>query len=315
MNNLYTMPAPGPDDAFDQLLQSSLNDAANPVIPQGLSARLLAALAQPAAGDVVLFSSSVRMQAPRSSASTWTAVAAHAAAILLIALTLKSHLQIAAPMVHPTLVNLTAPPPQPLAIKQEKMGGGGGQRDLSPVTQGHLPRLAQVQIVPPKAPPTIAPKLAMEPAVVVQPNLQLADNKMPDLGMPTSTLKGFSLGDGSGTGIGSGNGSGVGPGSGGNMGGGVLHIGGAVRAPILVSQVDPEFSEEARKAKFSGNVEVYLIVNEQGSPEHVRCVRDIGMGLCGKAIDAVRQYRFKPATQNGRAVKVDMYIEVNFQIF
>jgi periplasmic protein TonB len=184
------------------------------------------------------------------------------------------------------------------------------------VTKGHLPKFTQQeQIVPPKAPPTIAPKLAVEPTVVVQKDLKLADNKMPDLGMPNSTLVGSSMGNGNGTGIGSGNGAGIGPGSGGNTGGGVMHVGGSVRPPVLVSQVDPEFSEEARKAKFSGNVEVYLWVDEQGNPSHVKVVRGVGMGLDEKAIEAVRQYKFKPALQNGKPVKVDLYVDVNFQIF
>ena len=48
--------------------------------------------------------------------------------------------------------------------KAEQMGGGGGQHDLAPVTRGHLPKFSQEpQIVPPKAPPTIPPKLAVEP--------------------------------------------------------------------------------------------------------------------------------------------------------
>jgi protein TonB len=195
------------------------------------------------------------------------------------------------------------------------MGGGGGQHDLAPVTQGRLPKLAQTQIVPPKAPPTIPPKLAVDPTVVVQKDLKLANNMMPNLGAPNSTLKGFSMGNGNGTGIGSGNGAGIGPGSGGNMGGGFMHVGGSVLPPKVLYSVDPEFSEEARKAKFSGNVEVYLIVDASGNPSHVRVVRGVGMGLDEKAVDAVRQYKFKPAMQNGKPVAVDLYIDVNFQIF
>jgi protein TonB len=143
----------------------------------------------------------------------------------------------------------------------------------------------------------------------------MANNDMPNLGMPNSNLKGASLGNGTGTGIGSGNGAGIGPGSGGNTGGGVMHIGGTVKAPQLTFSVEPEFSEEARKAKFSGNVQVYLIVDEQGNPSHVKVVRGVGMGLDEKAVEAVRQYKFKPAMQNGKPVKVDLYVEVNFQIF
>jgi protein TonB len=150
---------------------------------------------------------------------------------------------------------------------------------------------------------------------VVQKDLKMADNKMPDLGMPNSKLTGASMGNGNGTGLGSGSGNGIGPGSGGNMGGGPMHIGGSVRPPELTYKVDPEFSEEARKAKFSGNVQVYLWIDEQGNPSHVKVIRGVGMGLDEKAVEAVRQYKFKPAMQNGKPVKVDLYIDVNFQIF
>ena len=195
------------------------------------------------------------------------------------------------------------------------MGGGGGQAGPTAVTKGHLPKFEAEQLLPPKAPPLNTPKLAVEPSVVVQDNLKMADNKMPDLGAPNSNLKGFSMGNGSGSGIGSGNGAGIGPGSGTNMGGGVMHIGGMVKAPAVLSSVDAEFSEEARKAKFSGNVLVGLWVDAQGNPSHVHVVRGVGMGLDEKAIAAVRQYKFKPATLNGKPVQVDLNIEVNFQIF
>lgn len=247
----------------------------------------------------------------------WTAVGLHAVVIALIAWLVSQHVHLAAPVpqVATIVAPVTLPPPPPVLPKMEKMGGGGGQHDLAPVTKGHLPKFAQEQIVPPKAPPTIPPKLAVEPTVVVQKDLKLADNKMPDLGMPSSSLIGSSMGNGSGTGIGSGHGAGIGPGSGGNTGGGVMHIGGSVRPPALIHQVDPEFSEEARKAKFSGNVEVYLWVDENGNPSHVKVVRGVGMGLDEKALEAVRQYKFRPAMQNGKPVKVDLYVEVNFQIY
>jgi protein TonB len=255
-----------------------------------------------------------RMAVQRSPTSTAIAVGAHVLVILLIALFIARQVHVAtAPKV--AVTTLIAPPPPPIAPKVEQIGGGGGQHDLAPVTQGRLPKLAQEQIVPPKAPPTIAPKLAIEPTVVVQKDLKMATNDMPNLGMPNSNLKGVSLGNGTGTGLGSGSGSGIGPGSGGNTGGGVFHIGGGVSKPVVLFSVEPEFSEEARKAKFSGNVEVYLWVDENGSPSHIRVVRGVGMGLDEKAIEAVRQYKFKPAMKDGKPVKVDLYIDVNFQIF
>ena len=239
----------------------------------------------------------------------------YALLILLIAFIIKNRVQLTTPTKTAFSQLEVPPPPPPLAPKLDKIGGGGGQKGPTPVTQGHLPKLVQEQIVPPKAPPLIEPKLAVEPSIVVQPNLKMADNKMPDLGAPNSNLHGASMGNGNGSGLGSGNGNSFGPGSGGNTGGGVMHIGGSVRPPSVLYSVEPEFSEEARKAKFSGNVQVYLWVDEEGRPSHVRVVRGVGMGLDEKAMEAVRQYKFKPALQNGKPVKVDLYIDVNFQIF
>jgi len=99
------------------------------------------------------------------------------------------------------------------------------------------------------------------------------------------------------------------------MGGGTYHIGGGVRAPIVLKEVDPEFSEEARKQKFSGNVLVGLIVDEQGNPVHVRVMRGVGLGLDEKAVEAVRQYKFKPAMKDGKPVKVELSIDVRFEIY
>jgi periplasmic protein TonB len=255
-----------------------------------------------------------RMATKRSASSTAFAIGAHVVVILLIALFIASQVKVLAPEKKDITAVMAPPNPPPIAPKLAQIGGGGGQHDIAPVSKGRLPEISQKQLIPPKAPPTIAPKLAVIPTVVVQKNLDLANNTMPNLGMPNSTLKGVSLGNGTGTGIGSGNGSGIGPGSGGNTGGGVMHIGGGVSKPVVLYQVEPEFSEEARKAKFSGNVEVYLWVDTDGKPSHIRVVRGVGMGLDEKAVEAVRQYRFKPAMKDGKPVQVDLYVDVNFQI-
>jgi protein TonB len=304
---------------FDAALDDVLHEeSARASAPQGLEQRLAARIAQesqPPIWSARPFAFAESISTKRSTASVWTAVGIHAAIIAIIAILIAAKVPIAAPVKNAVTALLEPPPPPPVMPKDTKIGGGGGQHDLGPVTQGHLPKLAQTQIVPPKAPPTIPPKLAVEPTVVVQPNLKLADNKMPDLGMPNSNLKGFSMGNGNGTGIGSGDGAGIGPGSGGNIGGGVYQVGGSVRPPIAIYTPDPEFSEEARKAKFSGNVVVSLIVDASGNPKNVHVLRGVGMGLDEKAVQAVQQYKFKPALQNGKPVAVYLNVEVNFQIF
>jgi len=306
---------------FDVLLKSVLRARVVAEAPRGLEQRLRARLAQESVVEgrqveaARPFAFAERIAVRRSPTSTWIAVGAHAAVLLVVFLLAARHLQLTAPArTSVAVVDMTVPPPAVMP-KADAIGSGGGQHDLAPVTVGHLPKLAQEQLLPPKAPPLVAPKLAVEPSVVVQPDLKMADNTMPMIGALSSSLKGFSMGNGNGTGIGAGDGAGIGPGSGGNAGGGVMHVGGSVRPPVVISSIDPEFSEEARKAKFSGNVEVYLWVDEHGNPSHVRVVRGVGMGLDEKAVEAVRQYRFKPAMQNGKPVKVDLYIDVNFTIF
>jgi TonB family protein len=91
-------------------------------------------------------------------------------------------------------------------------------------------------------------------------------------------------------------------------------IGGSVSAPVLIYSVEPEFSEEARKAKVGGNVLVNCWVDPNGLPSHVHVIRGVGHGLDEMAIRAVRQYRFKPAVENGKPVVVELNVEINFQI-
>ena len=92
-------------------------------------------------------------------------------------------------------------------------------------------------------------------------------------------------------------------------------IGGNISAPVVIYQVEPEYTEEARKAKFMGIVLVNLVVDQQGHPQNVHILRGVGMGLDAKAVEAVSQYRFRPAMEAGKPVPVDLNVEVNFQIF
>jgi periplasmic protein TonB len=254
-----------------------------------------------------------RMAVKRDPTSTAVAVVLHAVAIGLIAWMMAKHISMGTKAVTTLVpVELLTPPPAP--PRAQAMGGGGGQRGPTPVTKGTPPKFADMQIVPPKAPPMVDPKIKIEPTIEVQKDVKMASS-LPQIGVPNSPLVGMSMGNGRGTGLGSGDGSGLGPGSGGNTGGGPRRIGGGVSAPQLIYQVEPEFSEEARKAKVAGNVLVNLWVDTNGLPSHVRVIRGVGMGLDEKAVEAVRQYKFRPAMENGKPVLVELNVEVNFQIF
>lgn len=209
--------------------------------------------------------------------------------------------------------------------KLEKMGGGGGGGDNSPLppSKGRLPRVAPRQFTPPMAVVNNPnPKLLIEPTIIVQPDAQLPQVNMNVWGDPLARVgppsngpgSGGGIGTGSGGGVGSGEGPGFGPGRGGGVGGGVYRIGGGVSAPALVFKVEPEYSEEARKAKFQGTVVLYVVVDEKGMPRDLKVVRPLGLGLDEKAIEAVTKWRFKPGFKDGKPVAVAATIEVNFRL-
>jgi len=158
--------------------------------------------------------------------------------------------------------------------------------------------------------------------VVVPPQIKLPQSgQMGDplsavLGPPSNGIgSGGGVGSGSGGGVGSGRGPGVGPGWGGGIGGGAYRVGGGVSAPRALYSPDPEYSEEARKAKYQGTVVLWVVVGPDGRPKEVRVQRSLGLGLDEKAVEAVRQWKFEPAKKDGSPVAVQINVEVNFRLY
>ena len=88
-----------------------------------------------------------------------------------------------------------------------------------------------------------------------------------------------------------------------------------VTVPQVIFSPEPSFSDEARKAKAQGVVMILLVVGKDGLPHDIRVGQSLGMGLDEKAVEAVKQYKFKPATLQGKPVPVEVNIEVNFRIY
>ena len=224
------------------------------------------------------------------------------------------------------MMPLDIDPYQPkMAPKKDTMGGGGGGGDRSPLpaSKGRLPKQSLRQFTPPMAVVNNPnPRLTMEPSIIVPPDVQLPNNNLPNYGDPLGKLgplsngpgSGGGIGSGSGGGVGSGKGGGFGPGEGGGVGGNVFKVGGGVSAPILLHKVEPEYSEEARKAKYQGTVLLYIEVSPDGKATNIRVARSLGLGLDEKAIEAVKQWKFKPGYKNGTPVTVAATIEVNFRL-
>jgi len=221
-----------------------------------------------------------------------------------------------------TLVTDVSPYVLPPSKTDAGGGGGGGDRDKLAASKGSPPKFARDQITQPVViVRNLDPKLAVDPTVVGPPNITFPTGPVGDplsavLG-PPSNGPGFGggIGNGSGGGVGSGHGPGVGPGEGGGIGGGLYKVGGGVSAPRPVYSPDPEYSEEARRAKYQGTVILYVIVGPDGKPHDVRIMRSLGMGLDEKAIEAVKTWRFDPARKNAQPVSVQISVEVTFRLY
>ena len=94
----------------------------------------------------------------------------------------------------------------------------------------------------------------------------------------------------------------------------VLQIGGAIVKPEVIRRVQPNYTEIARKARVQGVVIVEAIVDKQGDVTNVRVLKGLPMGLEQSAMDAVKQWTFKPATLNGRPVSVYFVLTINFRL-
>ncbi|HUI53776.1 MAG TPA: energy transducer TonB [Bryobacteraceae bacterium] len=218
-----------------------------------------------------------------------------------------------------------APPEVKMAPQKQTQqgGGGGGDRSPLPASFGKLPKFALKQFTPPVAVyNNMAPKLAMDPTLLGDPNTPVPNIDYPLYGDPLSKYmtpsngqgSGGGIGSGHGGGIGSGDGAGYGPGSGGGLGGGVFRVGGGVSAPVLLYKKEPEYSEEARKAKYQGTVVLYVQIDPSGKAINMKVLRSLGLGLDEKAMEAVKQWKFKPGYKDGKPVTVEATIEVNFRL-
>jgi protein TonB len=253
-----------------------------------------------------------------------------------------AHLVVLALIIGGTIITFHHPPPvaakgpvTPLidpgdyALKPSKTvsggGGGGGDHDVLKASAGKLPKFSlKPQLAPPEAViRNMNPKLAVEPTVVVPPDIKVAMNSMPVLGDPKSTAvipsngtgSNSGIGSGSNGGVGSGNGRGVGPGDEAGMGGGAFRVGRGVSEPRVIYQTDPEFSEEARKAKFQGTCVLALVVDALGRPTDIHVVSSLGMGLDEKAIESVKEWKFEPGQKDGHPVPVAINVEVDFHLY
>jgi protein TonB len=203
-------------------------------------------------------------------------------------------------------------------------GGGGGGRSPLPANAGAAPRFDQRQFVPPSPPVS-----QQTPVLLVQPTLVgPSDQRVPRMdatiwGDPKALPGPPSPGPGCCSGIGSGRDGGMGPDDGPGFGPGHRRSGyanvftpgrGGVSRPIPIYQVEPDYSDEARKAHFQGTVVLEIVIDEHGLPTNFKILTPLGLGLDQKAVDAVKQWRFRPGMKDGKPVAVVARVEVTFRL-
>lgn len=93
-----------------------------------------------------------------------------------------------------------------------------------------------------------------------------------------------------------------------------VRFGPGLTPPIVINRVEPQYSDEARAAHYQGTVVLEVVVRTDGTCEVVRVVRELGFKLDESAVEAIRQWRFKPAMRNGEPVDVRLNVEVNFNL-
>jgi periplasmic protein TonB len=232
------------------------------------------------------------------------------------------------------------PEPQPirlvyLALPGPGGGGGGGgmkmrtpppkaarkgpEKTSSPIPARRLPPPVTPPPPRPEPPPppleakTLPPVMApVAPVAADDRNQEGLMKEMPKEAPPSQGPgSGGGAGSGQGTGLGEGNGSGIGPGEGGGIGGGPYRPGSGVSPPRLLREVRADYTDEARRANITGEVVLEIVVRRDGTVGDVRILRRLDLGLDQRAVQAVRQWRFAPATLKG--VPVDVIVEVGVE--
>jgi len=214
-------------------------------------------------------------------------------------------------------------------------GGGGGRLQRTPPPKAEregrqalnspLPQRQPPPPVMPEIPkPVPPPPINAEPLPpIAAPIVTASADKQDRTGVLENTRSpddshgagvGGGAGKGKGTGLGEGDGPGVGAGSGGGTGGGPFRPGSGVEAPRLLTEVKPDYTDEARRRGIEGEVVMEIIVRSDGSVGDVKVLQGLPAGLNERAMQAVRRWRFAPARMRGTPVDVVVEASVEFRM-
>jgi len=95
---------------------------------------------------------------------------------------------------------------------------------------------------------------------------------------------------------------------------GPLRVGGDVKAPVAIHRTEPKYTDTARKAHTTGVVIVEAVIDKDGNVDRVKVLKGLDFGLTEQAVEAVKQWKFRPGTLNGQPVDVLFNLTVNFTL-
>ena len=84
--------------------------------------------------------------------------------------------------------------------------------------------------------------------------------------------------------------------------------------PVIIKKVDPIYTSEAIAAKLQGDVILSAIIGADGIPSDIHVLRELGKGLDRKAVECLRAWRFKPATNHGEPLASKITVMINFRL-
>jgi protein TonB len=244
--------------------------------------------------DCVLSGDGIGASRPRRAVSLPVSIAAHAAvAAAIVGASLWAREELPEPEV-PVILRLP----------------GAAPGSAPAVTHGSVARRAdapaRAAARPSAAPREIPVAPASDPAFETEPSdftdRGSGDPGEPGLPGPDGGLVGVPFGPG-------GDGDGI-PDSSGRP----PRPGGDIRPPELLTRVDPVYPEAARRAGLQGVVFLEAIIAASGDIEEVAIVRSAGPLFDSAAVAAVRRWKYRPATLNGRAVRVLLNVTVSFRL-
>ncbi len=100
----------------------------------------------------------------------------------------------------------------------------------------------------------------------------------------------------------------------GAAGDGPVQIGAGIRAPEKIYSPRPLYTEEARRARIQGIVILQTVIDVHGNVTEVTPIKGLTLGLTESAVETVGQWKFKPATRDGKPVAVYLHVTVRFSL-